>query len=56
VATSDGECKFWLDPVRLARNKRVAPHVVRIIEKLVFENCDLLKEKFYEHHRRGERN
>ncbi|MGH7496950.1 MAG: DUF4160 domain-containing protein [bacterium] len=52
VATPEGECKFWLDPVRLARNKRVAPHIVRIIEKLIFENRDLLVEKFYEHHRR----
>ena len=23
VATPEGECKFWLDPVRLARNKGV---------------------------------
>jgi hypothetical protein len=52
VATPDGECKFWLEPVRLARNKGVAPHVVRVIEKLVFENQDLLREKFYEYHRR----
>jgi hypothetical protein len=22
VATPDGECKFWLQPVRLARNKK----------------------------------
>jgi hypothetical protein len=55
VATPDGECKFWLEPVRLARNKSVAPHLVRIMEKLVFENCDLLKEKYHEHHLRGER-
>ena len=25
VATPDGECKFWLQPVRLARNKGVPP-------------------------------
>lgn len=52
VATPDGECKFWLDPVRLARNKSVAPHVVREIEKLVFQHRDLLRAKYYEHHNR----
>lgn len=52
AATHEGECKFWLDPVRLARNKGVAPDGVRIIEKMVFENLELLREKYYEHHRR----
>lgn len=52
VATPEGECKFWLEPIRLARNKGVAPHVVRIIEKLVFEHQELLREKYHEHHRR----
>lgn len=50
VATPDGECKFWLEPVRLARNKRVAPHVVREIEKLVFRHRDSLRAKYHEHH------
>ncbi|GAB6273042.1 MAG: hypothetical protein STSR0003_28970 [Smithella sp.] len=31
VETPDGECKFWLDPVRLARNKGVAPQNIRQI-------------------------
>ena len=48
VATPDGECKFWLDPIRLAMNKGVAPHIVRKIERLVFKYCDFLKEKYYE--------
>ena len=48
VATADGECKFWLDPVRLARNKGIPPITVQTIEKLVFENLTLLKEKYYE--------
>ena len=56
VATTDGECKFWLDPVRLARNKGVPPITVRNIEKLVFENLTLLKEKYYETHSLGKRN
>jgi hypothetical protein len=48
VDTPDGECKFWLDPVRLARNKGVPPITLRNIEKLIFENITLLKEKYYE--------
>jgi hypothetical protein len=50
VATSNGECKFWLEPVRLARNKGVAPHVLREIEKLVYEHQTFLREKYYERH------
>ena len=50
VATVDGECKFWLNPVRLARNKGINPITVRSIEKLVFENLTLLKEKYHEIH------
>ena len=37
VETSEGECKFWLEPVQLARNKGVAPVIIRKIEKLVIE-------------------
>ena len=52
METPDGECKFWLEPIRLARNKGVSPHVIRDIEKLVFEHLKFLKEKYYECHRR----
>ncbi len=31
VATPDGECKFWLAPVRLARAVNVAPFEIRRI-------------------------
>ncbi|MEZ4526355.1 MAG: DUF4160 domain-containing protein [Desulfobacterales bacterium] len=48
VETPDGECKFWLDPVRLARNRGVHPHTLRLIEKMVFSYLDLLKEKYNE--------
>lgn len=50
VSTPEGECKFWLDPVRLSRNKGLAPHLIREIEKLIFENLELLKEKYNEFH------
>ncbi len=32
VAAADGECKFWLDPVKLERNKNLRPHTIREIE------------------------
>ena len=50
VATPDGECKFWLDPIRLARNKGVSPVTLRDIEKLVFEHQALLKREYDEIH------
>jgi hypothetical protein len=50
VAMSDGECKFWLEPIRLARNKGVSPHAVREIERLVFEHHTVLLEKYHEFH------
>jgi hypothetical protein len=52
IETPDGECKFWLDPVRLARNKGVSPQVLRRLEQLVFEHQSFLKERFYEFHKR----
>lgn len=45
VETADGECKFWLSPVKLASNKNLTPKVVRDIEKLVFENNVFLYAK-----------
>lgn len=50
VATPEGECKFWLEPIRLARNKGVPPHTLRQIEKLVFDHHGLLKGKYHEFH------
>jgi len=52
VETPDGECKFWLDPIRLAGNKGVSPEVIRKIERLVFEYSTFLEEKFYEYFNR----
>ncbi len=48
VATPDGECKFWLQPVRLARNKGVSPLTIRKIEKTVFENQLFLMREYNE--------
>jgi hypothetical protein len=52
VRSPDGECKFWLAPVRLARNRGIPPEDVREAERLVFENQQLLIEKFHEYHDR----
>jgi hypothetical protein len=52
VTSGDGECKFWLEPIKLARNKNLKPNDIKYIERLVFENASLLKQKFYEFHNR----
>lgn len=51
VRSSDGECKFWLDPVALARNRGIPAHDLREIERLVFENKQTLMEAYNEYHR-----
>ncbi len=50
VETPEGECKFWLDPICLARNKGVPPRIIRDIEKLVYEHSVFLMEKYNEYH------
>ncbi|MCK6623091.1 MAG: DUF4160 domain-containing protein [Calditrichaceae bacterium] len=52
IETPTGECKFWLEPIRLARNKGVPQHIVRQLENLVFENWDFLRKKYDEYHHR----
>jgi hypothetical protein len=49
VETPEGECKFWLDPIRLARNMGITPKTIRLLEKIVFEHQDDLKEKFHDY-------
>ena len=48
--TNDGECKFWLEPIRLARNNGVKPNNLREIESIIFENEVFLKAKYDEFH------
>lgn len=50
VATTDGECKFWLDPIKLARSKNVNPHIAREIERLIYENRKALIKAYNEYH------
>ncbi|MDP1651784.1 MAG: DUF4160 domain-containing protein [Rhodocyclaceae bacterium] len=49
VRTGEGECKFWLSPVRLARVDGVRPTEVRRIEVAVIEHEALFLEKWHEH-------
>lgn len=49
VRTPDGERKFWLSPVRLARVEGVRPIEVRRIETAVIEHEALFLEKWHEH-------
>jgi len=48
VDTGEGECKFWLAPVRLARSQRVNPLDVRRIERAVLEHETALLEAWNE--------
>lgn len=52
VRCSDGECKFWLDPVALARNQGIAAHDLREVERIVYIHHELLKARFNEYHHR----
>jgi len=53
VRSGDCECKFWLNPVALASNKGIAPHVLRVVERLVYENQKLLLESYHEFFENG---
>jgi hypothetical protein len=48
VDTGDGECKFWLSPVVLARASRVKAHELRTIEVVVIEREAFFLEKWHE--------
>jgi hypothetical protein len=52
VATDEAECKFWLNPINLARNRGMKPHQIREIEKLIYEKKELIISKFHEFHNR----
>ena len=49
IETPEGECKFWLDPIRLVRNRGVPATTIQKIERLVFLHNELLKDKYYEY-------
>ena len=46
-------CKFWLEPsIFLASNRGVKPHDLRQIERLIFENQQILRKAYYDRHTR----
>ena len=51
VRTPAGECKFWLDPVRLASSGGLRPHLLRALKRLFFKNHARLLTAYHEFHR-----
>jgi len=47
VDTGDGECKFWLEPVRLARAQQVSALEIRRIEREVAARESWLVEQWH---------
>lgn len=52
VRSADGECKFWLSPISLARNRGIPGHDLRRIEQLVYKHQQTLLQAFEEFHGR----
>ena len=50
VRHADGECKFWLEPIVLAKNRGLSPQQLRQVEQLVYANQQHFLEKFNEFH------
>jgi hypothetical protein len=48
VRSPEGECKFWLEPIVLARNRNVPLHNLKEIERIVFEYKQLFINKYHE--------
>lgn len=51
VESDDKYAKFWLKPVQLAKSLGYSAKELNEIRKLVLENVDLFKEKWYGHFR-----
>jgi hypothetical protein len=47
---AEGECKFWLAPIMLAKNLGLSPQQLRQVEQLVYANRRIFWEKFNEFH------
>jgi hypothetical protein len=45
----DQACKFWLEPVALARNLGFSAKELREMERLIIDNQHQLLEAWYEH-------
>lgn len=49
VETPQGECKFWLAPVRLATSRGVQLAEIRRIRAIVFERAPMFRERWHDH-------
>jgi len=49
VRAGRATAKFWLEPVRLARSKRLVDHQLREIQRIVEENQQRILEVWHEH-------
>jgi hypothetical protein len=49
IEQGDGEAKFWLDPVELARSSGFRAHELNRLRLLVIENQAALQEAWREH-------
>ena len=49
IDRDDESCKFWLDPVALARNLGFSSKELRDLEKIIIENQQELLEAWNEH-------
>lgn len=52
VDAPEGECKFWLNPVELAKSKGLSGHILRELQAIIIEHEVFLVEKFHEYHGR----
>lgn len=50
IENADGECKFWLNPVKLASSRNLSGVIIREIERIIVENKPLLIEKYASFH------
>jgi len=49
VESADKYAKFWLEPVGLSKSIGYSAKELNEIRKLILENLNTLKEKWYEH-------
>lgn len=50
VRMDNYECKFWLNPILLAKNVGIPAHRLHEIERIIFENHSFLLEKYNDFH------
>ena len=49
VASEKGYAKYWMDPIRLAKSRRLRDHELSAIHGILVEHRELFLEKWHEH-------